>query len=137
MAEFSAFKRATAPVDEADSPESKSKPQGPKAQRDPKLDSPVTVKLIQHALYRGFSVAARFPFRSTATFDEDEFAETANDLVEFVNRIPPLRFVFNFIAPVIGLFGLQDKIERIRNTMKPRKPKEPESMFSEAEVHAS
>lgn len=98
-------------------------PRQPRA-GEKKLESAVSKTAIQHALYRIFATVAKFPFRSTATFSEDEFSEAASDLEMLVNKLPPVKIFFNVIAPLIAVLGLADKVQRIREQARP-KPGEP------------
>ena len=108
---------------------------GPNAEKGSKLESPVSQSAIQHALYRIFSTAARFPFRSSATFTEAEFADAAEDLWNLVNKVSPLKIFFNVIAPVIGVLGLADKVQKVKEGMPAKQPKV--SVYDNgAEVHA-
>lgn len=81
--------------------------------KEQKLDSPVSKSTLQHALYRIFQGLAKFPFKSDASFEEAEFEEAAKDMESLVNKVPPMRLFFNVIAPIVGIFSLVDKIEKL------------------------
>lgn len=117
--EFSAAEQE--PAEQPRKPEKTSTKRPGKPPSD--LDAPISSEHVKHALYRVFSVAARFPFRSSATFEESEFIESANDLVLLVNKVAVLRIVFNVIAPIIGGFGLVEKVQRIKDGMPKKPPK--------------
>jgi hypothetical protein len=89
------------------------------------FDNKVGQQQLQRGLYAMFKALA-IPMRSTAEFEESEFAEASKDLFDLVNRLPFLRIFFNFIAPLSAVVTLKDKVQRL---IECRKRKQPESMF--------
>lgn len=72
--------------------------------------------LRRNELSRTFFHSFRFIgklIKSEADWDEDEFDEVSSDLVDLANKMPPVKFFFRVIAPIVSLSRLAEKIQKL------------------------
>jgi hypothetical protein len=98
--------------------------QSKRASKKGSFDSPLGQQQLQRGLYSLFK-AATIPLRSDAEYEESEFSEASKDLIDLVNRLIPLRFFFNFIAPLSAVIVLKDKVQRLLQQRKQKQQPEP------------